>query len=62
VLERESGGKGEDGKWDAYFSCGLSVHHKQLRVVEEGDGLLAALNAGEVLFLDAVSGWESRCQ
>jgi hypothetical protein len=62
VLERESGGKGEDGKWDAYFSCGLSVHHKQLRVVEEGDGLLAALNAGEFLFLDAVSGWEGRCQ
>jgi hypothetical protein len=38
------------------------VHHEQLGVIEEGDGLLAALNAGEVLFLDAVRVGKAGCQ
>jgi hypothetical protein len=52
------------GRWgrDTYFSCGLGVHHEQLGVIEEGDGLLAALNAGEVLFLDAVRVGKAGCQ
>lgn len=36
----------------AHFSCRLSIHHEQLWVLEEGDGLLAFLDPGEVLLLN----------
>lgn len=42
---------------NTHFPGGLGIHHEQLRVIEEGDGLLAALNTGEVLPLSAGSKW-----
>jgi hypothetical protein len=35
------------------LACGLGVHHEQLRVVEERDSLLTALDPREVFLLDA---------